>query len=266
MTTPDVCQVPTAAAIPLHGKHAVGETAYALVDFTDAEEMLKYRWRAFKGSRAKIIYAVRDVARKHVWMHRALLGLAAPDNRTNDTDHINGNGLDNRRFNLRVCTRSQNQFNRHRASSYSGFKGVWWDKYAGVWRADIRTNGIVTSLGSFTIAEDAAAAYDKAAIELHGAFANTNDMARERSCLYVNPQRPDPRENKAFRDAYREAHRERSRKYGADFRAKHRDECNAASRKFYAAHAEQCKADARKRYARKKGGPVKTYQRRRSAE
>ena len=185
---PCVCQVPACAAIPLHGKQAIGDAAYALVDFADAAEMLKYRWAAYRGTRALTSYAVRRVNGKTVWMHRALLALPAFNNRTNDVDHINGNGLDNRRSNLRVCTRSQNQRNRRRAHSRCGYKGVNWDKVHGVWQAHIKLHGVKKTIGRFATAEAAAAAYDREVARLYEGFAQTNAAIGGPSGIYIDPQ------------------------------------------------------------------------------
>jgi hypothetical protein len=172
----------------LHGKQAIGDAAYALVDFADAAEMLKYRWAAYRGTRALASYAVRRVNGKTVWMHRALLALPAFNNRTNDVDHINGNGLDNRRSNLRVCTRSQNQRNRRRAHSRCGYKGVNWDKVHGVWQAHIKLHGVKKTIGRFATAEAAAAAYDREVARLYEGFAQTNAAIGGPSGIYIDPQ------------------------------------------------------------------------------
>jgi len=91
-------------------------------------------------------------------------------------DHINGDGLDNRRDNLRICTRTENvrcQRKRTKPTS-SRFKGVTWHKNHRYWQAAIRKNGERTYLGWFKGEEEAARAYDKAAKRLHGDFASLN--------------------------------------------------------------------------------------------
>lgn len=80
------------------------------------------------------------------------------------TDHINGNKLDNRRCNLRICTPKQNFQNQGmRKNNTSGFKGVYWDKQAKRWRAGIGVNHKSIYLGLFETKEQAAAAYKRAA-------------------------------------------------------------------------------------------------------
>lgn len=90
-------------------------------------------------------------------------------------DHINGDGLDNRRSNLRPSSYRTNSLNLARYSSNtSGYKGVTWHKGAGKWASQIQLDRKHHHLGLFADLEDAARAYDAAAIELHGEFARLN--------------------------------------------------------------------------------------------
>lgn len=101
-------------------------------------------------------------------------------------DHINGNGLDNRRENLRIATMSSNQWNqrKQRRCTKSKFKGVGLDDRTNKWSADIRAYKQRFYLGSFVLEEDAAMAYDAAARKLHGEFARLNfPTVEERSAL-----------------------------------------------------------------------------------
>jgi len=87
-------------------------------------------------------------------------------------DHINGDGLDNRRCNLRLATPSQNARNRKlRADSTTGYKGVYQEKKRLKWRATIRVNGKRRTLGRFNAPEDAYRAYCQAATEAFGEYA-----------------------------------------------------------------------------------------------
>jgi hypothetical protein len=87
-------------------------------------------------------------------------------------DHIDGDGLNNQRSNLRLATHTENLRNqRIRRDNTSGFKGVSWSKASGKWVAQIRMTGKIKYLGSFTTPEEAYAAYCAAALELHGEFA-----------------------------------------------------------------------------------------------
>jgi len=91
-------------------------------------------------------------------------------------DHINCDGLDNRRANLRLATRQQNKCNS-RPSSHGGtsrYKGVWWEKDKRKWRAAVGFNGKIKHLGAFDNEIEAAKARDAAAKKYHGQFAWLN--------------------------------------------------------------------------------------------
>jgi hypothetical protein len=91
------------------------------------------------------------------------------------TDHINGDGLDNRRANLRPANDAQNAANsRRRQDNTSGFKGVTWHKWKRRWYARIKCDGQKIDLGYFATPEAAARAYDAAAVELFGEYARPN--------------------------------------------------------------------------------------------
>ncbi len=107
---------------------------------------------------------------KREWLHR--LATKCPENA--EVDHINGNGLDNRGENLRVCSHSENMKNRRiHKNNQSGIKGVYQDKRRTKkpWRAQITCNGKKTTIGSFASPEEARDAYLKEADRLHGEFA-----------------------------------------------------------------------------------------------
>lgn len=147
-----------------------------LVDSADYNLLNQWKWYASSHPRARTSYAVRSVyvgaKGTLVSIHRMLLGLTDPSVMV---DHINGDGLDNRRENLRLATALQNQRNQgpHQDCS-SPFKGVGWYERSGKWRARIRASDRHVFLGYFDSAEDAAHAYDTAALELHGEFARLN--------------------------------------------------------------------------------------------
>ena len=145
-----------------------------LVDDQDYESMRKFKWYAAKDKRT--YYAVRNIKKadgshSRINMHREI-------NQTPsgmDTDHINGDGLDNRRMNLRSCIHSENTHNQkcHRDGT-SKFKGVSFWKRAGKWIAQISSGGKKFYLGSFDDEVVAAKAYDAKACELFGRFAKIN--------------------------------------------------------------------------------------------
>lgn len=106
---------------------------------------------------------------KHILLHRFLMGPAEGV----QVDHRNGNGLDNRRGNLRRATQNQNLANSKRRIGASGFRGVV--KHGRKWYAQITDgHGVTTSLGSFQTPEEAARAFDDRARVLHGEFARLN--------------------------------------------------------------------------------------------
>lgn len=144
----------------------------ALVDEEDAWAT-EFKWSADRDSRT--VYAVRSVwdgARsRRVALHREIL--KAPPGAM--VDHVNGNGLDCRRANLRLASRDQNNKNvRKRHSNTSGYKGVSWHAQDRLWRARIAVNKRNVSLGTYRTVEEAARAYDAAARRYHGEFARTN--------------------------------------------------------------------------------------------
>jgi len=112
-------------------------------------------------------------------MHRIIIGLVDESDWSKTAnyhvDHVNGNGLDNRRRNLRIVSVGQNSMNRrHKAHGYSKYKGVSFRKDNGKWVAQIKINGVLTHLGQFGSEEEAAVEYDKHAVVLFGEHASVN--------------------------------------------------------------------------------------------
>jgi len=147
----------------------------AIVDEADYERLNKWKWCAHL--RRGHWYAKRegprtDGHRTTIHMHCEVLN-PPPGIRP---DHINGDGLDNRRGNLRLCSQHQNCYNRQKSKSIatSAFKGVYWEKARGKWKSQIRFNRIAIYLGYFTSEIQAALAYDEAAEKYFGEFAKTN--------------------------------------------------------------------------------------------
>lgn len=138
------------------------------MDSVDYEEVSKYAWHVCDTKDSRTHYAGNN---NLGLLHRFLLN-ARPDEQV---DHINGNGLDNRRINLRLCSNEQNQYNRPVPSNNSsGYKGVSFHKHTKKWRATIGYEGKHKHIGYFDSVEEAAKAYDSAAIELYGEFARLN--------------------------------------------------------------------------------------------
>lgn len=152
--------------------------AVALIDEADLELVLDGQggWLAWRGPESRTVYVVRKRrgTRKTEYLHRVVLGLAAGDSR--EADHRSGNGLDNRRSELRIATRLQNSQNiAGRRGARSRYKGVSWSARQEKWQVGIKaTDGRRVWLGLFVSEEDAARAYDSAAIEHHGEFAKVN--------------------------------------------------------------------------------------------
>jgi len=146
-----------------------------IIDASDLELVVKYDWFARVRHKAdgsiRTVYAVRSkkIVRKTrmVGIHRAILN--APDGV--EVDHIDGDGLNNRRSNLRLASRAQNQKNKGRPiSNSSGVKGVTWCAERGKWQAQISDANKHYNLGRFDKIEDAAAAYAAASAKFHGEF------------------------------------------------------------------------------------------------
>src|SRR5678815_2653841 len=91
-------------------------------------------------------------------------------------DHKNGNGLDNRRENLRVCTQAENLANMRKHRGVSRYKGVTWDSSRRRWLAQIKNHGPNVNLGRYDSEVDAAHAYNEAALRLKGEYALLNEI------------------------------------------------------------------------------------------
>jgi hypothetical protein len=138
---------------------------FALVDDEDYDFLMQWKWCFNIG------YAVRSTSRpnrKKIYMHREILKTSA------DVDHISGDGLDNRRSNLRTCDAKQNGANRKlNKNNKVGFKGVS-IKSANSWSACIRLDGKTVHIGTFSTAMSAAVAYDSEAKRFFGPYARLN--------------------------------------------------------------------------------------------
>ena len=153
----------------------------AIVDDKDYPRLAPHSWhRTLTGyaRRSRTNAAVADGKKRFESMHYEVLGISPVSGL--EVDHINGNKLDNRKKNLRVCSHSENIMNRPklncRLGSSSVFKGVtrssaW---VSGRWVAQIRSGGKTLYLGAFADEIDAARAYDVAARKHHGKFARLN--------------------------------------------------------------------------------------------
>jgi hypothetical protein len=143
----------------------------AIVDDKDYDFLNQYSWYYAHGYAVRTIYSSGKPYQLR--MHRLLAN--TPDGL--DTDHINGDRLDNRRVNLRPATRSQNVANTFvQKQNKSGYKGVSWKKSNNKWCAQIRVMNKVIHIGLFADIRDAAEAYNKMAEESFGEFATLNNI------------------------------------------------------------------------------------------
>ncbi len=130
-------------------------------------------------------YVVRQVRRggragkaEPIWLHRFVLGVKKPYPEV-EVDHVDANTLNNKKSNLRCCTKGENQRNRgvNRTKKNTSYKGVFHDpspRGLKPWRVKIRVDGTLKSYGRFSSAEEAARCYDKVARELFGEYARLN--------------------------------------------------------------------------------------------
>lgn len=128
--------------------------ALAIADEDDFDLIRQYRWRLYNrghhvggrlaGSRGPTHY-----------MHHIVLGQVPT--RPLEVDHIDGNGLNNKRSNLRIVTKSQNQQNKSRSHGSSRFRGVYWDRSRDKWHAQVCLNGKMINLGRYSSEEEAGA-------------------------------------------------------------------------------------------------------------
>jgi hypothetical protein len=153
---------------------------FALVDKDDFERLSKFNWHTSGCSGSSVLfYAARSrwdsnsKIKKTILMHREIIN----PKEGFVVDHINGNGLDNRRSNLRICSKAENQRNMKRnVRNTSGYKGVSFFKRDNKWRSSIRINGKEKNLGHYVCKIEAYAAYLKASKEYFGEFRRSHDF------------------------------------------------------------------------------------------
>jgi hypothetical protein len=151
------------------------------LDAADFDLVSGFTWRVHHRTRSnRKTYArtqrrIGKGRRVWIWMHRVIMGLSIESERV--VDHWDSDGLNNRRKNLRVAIEKINARNKRAIHNETGFKGV--SQRGRKFTARITVNGKLRSLGGFDTAEEAAAAYDRAARRLHGAYAATNAELRQ---------------------------------------------------------------------------------------
>lgn len=157
---------------------ALTKGQHTIVDKQDAHFFLDGKWLCLYRGRGKghpcaaRFISVGEKKQKLVYLHRSIT--RCPQGYV--VDHINGNPLDNRRVNLRICTQKQNAANVHKPAKWKGVylrkngKGIYW-------QSQIKMNGKTHSLGCFKNPVEAAAAYNKSAEKYFGEFACLNDLS-----------------------------------------------------------------------------------------
>lgn len=157
--------------------HIVTTNGYKVfVDCADLELVSGYSWHAAKHARAHTRYAqtnIKGADGKHrsLLMHRLILD--PPKGMV--VDHVDMDGLNNTRANIRVCTKGESQRNRRNAeTSAIPYKGVSFVKHAKKYKANIKVDYKYIVIGHFSTAIDAAKAYDDMALKLHGEYASLN--------------------------------------------------------------------------------------------
>jgi hypothetical protein len=156
------------AALKIQGK-------IVLIDIEDYDLIKEYTWNISNdGWNNYVKTEIWKGGRKKIYMHRLIMGITNP---IVIIDHKNGNGIDNRKCNLRICNCSNNSANKTmQKNNTSGFKGVSWKKDVKKWRVKVIKDGVNYSAGYYDDIIEAAKAYDKKAVELFGEFARTNKM------------------------------------------------------------------------------------------
>lgn len=153
---------------------SLSQGLHAKVDDDDYDSLIRFKWTAVKTSGSRI-YALRKIGTQNLYMHHFILGETLPGH---EVDHINGDGLDNQRSNLRLLTHQQNLMNRGpQKNNTSGYKGVTFrtfDRSPKKWQAQLRVNKKTVHLGCFLCPHEAAERYNRAAKQYFGDLAYQN--------------------------------------------------------------------------------------------
>ncbi len=158
----------------------------ALVDNDDYEKLSQYRWCVNKAA-VTVMYAVRGHEGKLQYMQNVIID--SPPGL--EVDHIDTDGLNNQKKNLRLATRVQQSTNQFARYGTSRFKGVFWNTRRKVWGAQIRSDGKAIHIGQHATEIAAAYAYDEKAREIQGEFGRYNFPRRgERPAVRKRPLDP----------------------------------------------------------------------------
>jgi hypothetical protein len=157
---------------------------FALVDDEDYDYLIQWKWYFAKKSKKESGYARRkkyigevngQKKWKAIWMHKEILHVGL----NQKVDHIDEDKLNNQKYNLRSCTNAENSRNRGKNSANkSGYKGVCWYGKTNRWLVQIGVDFKIIRLGYFKDKDEAARAYNAAAVKYHGEFAKLNEIPR----------------------------------------------------------------------------------------
>ena len=149
------------------------EKCRVTIDAEDVERCAQFRWFC---NNAYIVHYTGGgrKGRNEMKLHDFLLHFKG--SRKRQADHINRDPLDNRKVNLRLCTRQQNLMNRITVVGETGFRGVYTTPNRNRWRAKIKHNGVLHQIGVYASPEEAAMAWNAKALELRGEFAVLNEV------------------------------------------------------------------------------------------
>ena len=165
--------MPKTISIPLNGaKKAVA--IFAIIDEQDFQTVNQYRWCVAPNGKTIYAYAYCSLRKKSISMHRLIMGFPSGK----EIDHIDHDGLNNSRSNLRACSHAQNTQNRRATNKRNSiYKGVFFRNHCpngNPWYANVWVDGKNIHLGPFASEIEAAKAYDKRIRETRGDYAFTN--------------------------------------------------------------------------------------------
>jgi len=149
------------------------EKCRTIIDSEDVKRCAKFRWFCNNGYVVRYAGSGRN-DRHELKLHDFILQFKG--SRRKHIDHKSHNTFDNRKGNLRVCTRQQNLANNFQLAGVSGFRGVYPASSGNRWRAIMKHNGVRKQIGAFGSPEEAAIAWNAKALELRGEFAVLNDV------------------------------------------------------------------------------------------
>lgn len=146
---------------------------FALVSIQDYEAVSKHKWSLHPGDRVgKLFYASRSENGKVIKLHREIMNAQKGE----FVDHIDGNGLNNVRENLRLVSHKENMANQRKRAGKSKYRGVYFNKSHGKWRAQIQIEGKRTYLGSFASEIEAAKAFNDACLKFYNGKGELNNV------------------------------------------------------------------------------------------